>query len=124
MKIEVKDGKVSIQIDGAFTAEQLTQLAVDIGEARRQIASDGDTPNGQPVYLPTNGRYWAHYIPELGGTVLMFKLPTTGWTGMPLAPAEVANLMGELARQLATGATATATAANQDDPPASTGAMH
>ncbi|MDH1291792.1 hypothetical protein N5C43_11040 [Comamonas terrigena] len=43
MKIQVKDGKVELKIEGAFNSEQLQELIFQIGEARREIASDPES---------------------------------------------------------------------------------
>lgn len=125
MKIEVKDDKVSLQIDGAFTAEELTDLVAQIGEARAQIADDGDTPEGQPAYLANNARYWSMLTPDRRASLLLLRLPANGWVGIPLPLAEVANLAGIFIRQLA-GAAAAATgeaAAADPDPGAAGGGM-
>jgi len=126
MKIEVKNGKVSLQIDGAFTAEELTDLVAQIGDARAQIADDGDTPEGQPAYLANNARYWSMLTPDRRASLLLLlRLPANGWVGIPLPLAEVANLAGIFIRQLA-GAAAAATgeaAVADPDPGAAGGGM-
>lgn len=108
-KIEVIDGKVSLHIDGTFSAQELADLVSQLGEARQQIAQDPATPEGLALNLLTNPAYWTTYQPELGMTVLTYKDPAVGWTGVALPPAEVARLVGYFGNQLALATTTTGT---------------
>ncbi len=110
MKIEVTGDKVSLQIEGAFTSDELVDLLSKIGEARAQVAKDGDSPQeAGRVLLVTSFRYWTIPAQDQSGSMLFFRLPTTGWTGITLPHPEVARLIALLAAQLAVHACATTT---------------
>jgi hypothetical protein len=123
MKIEVTGDKVSLQIEGAFTSDELVDLLSKIGEARAQVAKDGDSPQeAGRVLLVTSFRYWTIPAQDQSGSMLFFRLPTTGWTGITLPHPEVARLIALLAAQLTIHACATtAVTIPGDDNAASSG---
>lgn len=127
MKYEVKDGKVSLHIEGEYTADELAQLVAQIGEARSQIAADPDAPGrGTPIHIAKNSRYWTIYSAEMGGSLLTFRNQSLGWTGIVLPVVEVANLIGYLAGHLATATTSAQSGegAERHDPEGSGGVLH
>ena len=102
MKIEVKDGKVSLQIDGSFTAEQLTNLVQQIGQARGEIAQDPMTLDDQNIPIPTaiGASFWTQFDPEKNLTVLFYRNVGLGWMGVTFTPEHVALLISLWSQQL------------------------
>ncbi len=108
MKVHVKDGKVELKIEGEFNSEQLQELIFQIGDARKQIASDPDSLSNADMELPvvTSPTYWTEHSDRTHNqTLFAFKHPGIGWLGVILAPLEVSRLIGYFGNQLVRGAT-------------------
>src|SRR5574337_773676 len=122
MEIKVIDGKVSLRIDGAYTAEELSKLAQQIGQARAQIAKDPETPQGlslEAIALPK----WYTELNTFVGLHQLCLRGSLGWQAFLLSPIDVASLIhlfsGQLAQLLRAQGTTAATAAaatSNDDP--------
>lgn len=112
MEIEIKDGKVSLQVAGTYTAEEFTKLLQRLGEARTQIAKDPASPIGVPVKLIANASF---YTEPMGGLMqgmsgIYMLHPGYGWLGFGLPAIEAFRLANYLHSQVLLAFTATATA--------------
>jgi len=108
MKIEVKDGKVALQINGEFNSEELRQLLHQIGDARSTIADDPQTLAAGNVEVKAVAfpPYWTEHSENTKNqTLFAFRHPAFGWLGFLLSPVEVARLIGYFGNQLVRGAT-------------------
>lgn len=99
MKIEVIDGKVSLTIDGTYSAEELSKLVQQIGQARAQIAKDPENPVG----LAMEGQPIDHWYTERNAFLGLHQLSlrtNLGWQTFLLSPPHVGQLIHHLAAQL------------------------
>ncbi|MDH1824606.1 hypothetical protein [Delftia tsuruhatensis] len=120
MHIEVKDGKVSVQISGDFDHQQLMELLLQLGEARSQIANEPPSLENTEVLVPAvqNPPYWTQIT--AGHSMLAFRHPAFGWVAALLPVNEAARLVGFLGNQInaltAAGTTASAVGESPANP--------
>lgn len=108
MNIEVKDGKVELKIEGEFNSEQLQKLLYQIGDARKQIASDPESLADTNVEIQAIAfpPYWTEHSDRTQNQSLFaFKHPGFGWLGLLITPLEISRLIGYFGNQLVRGAT-------------------
>jgi len=100
MKVEVADGKVSLAIDGSYTAQELLEVIQQISEARAQVAQDPTSPVGLPLKMPAGAAWYTEYNALLPGHMLCF-LNGLGWQGFLLPTPNAAKLASHLTAQVA-----------------------
>lgn len=120
MNINAKDGKVTVQVDGTFSASELLDLVEQLGKARAQIADDPATLSGANAEIKAIAApsYWTEFNTGLNMSLFAYKHPGLGWMGVALPPVEIARLIGYLGNQLvavATAASASASSADDND---------
>lgn len=110
MIVDIKNRKVSLQISGEFTAEELSGLVNEIAQARSQISDDPMTLENAhvPVHAVRNMPYWTEYKPDLNASMFAYRHPGLGWLGVVLPPEEVARLIGYWSLQLVAASKAAA----------------
>ena len=110
MKIEVIGDKVSLDISGAYTVEELNKLIEKVAQARAQIANDPPEMKGNVTVQAIGGMpWWTEFKTDLGMSLFTYRHPGLGWIGVMLKPFEVAQLIGYFASQLNTAITSKAT---------------
>jgi len=99
MKIEITGDKVSLDITGTYTAEELSKLIQQIGSARGQIAQDPPTPEGVEMEAVLRPSWYTEFNALVGMHQLCF-LNNLGWQAFLLPPQDGASLIHFLAAQL------------------------
>lgn len=94
MSIEVKDGKVSVAIDGAYSESELLDLINQLAQARMSIANDPLEPvDGQHYHGVQEPRLWTKWGPDTNEQfMLMTRFPDLGWRLAILSPATASAL--------------------------------
>ncbi|WP_152969403.1 hypothetical protein [Paracidovorax avenae] len=122
--IEVKNGRVSVNVNQTLNVEDLTKLIEELGNARAQIAEDPDRPQEGTAYQTVfEPRLWTFWGPQTEGNfMLMTKHPQFGWRGVMMTPRTASEISIYLSQYLAsriaaTSQSTTAPAATQATPP-------
>ncbi len=101
MTVEITStGTVLLQLVGEYSAEELTALIHELGEARARIAPNPSTfvETRMPVAL------WPHWHTQLApqreqDTLIAFNHPNFGWLGFVLPAQQRVQLAGALIAQ-------------------------
>ncbi|MDQ8035116.1 MAG: hypothetical protein REJ50_24170 [Bordetella sp.] len=100
MKLQIHQGKLHLQVDGAFTSEQLLELIHQISDARSQIASDPTSPVGVPLKLTATPAWHTEYNALAQSHVLCF-LNGLGWQSFAISTLDASRIAGYLSIQIA-----------------------
>lgn len=104
--VEAASSTVQLDISGSYDAEQLLELIKELCAARGRIAKDPAKPG--EIWLAPRASCHTQLMPTNGPeSMLAISFPGLGWIGATMSAVTRAQLIGLLATQQATVASAT-----------------
>lgn len=99
-RIEINGERVTVEISESLDAQQLSELLLQLGEARTQIAKDPDNPDGLAMMMAIDPRYFTEPDMAHRSSRIALRHPAFGWMAFLIPAVELARLTGLLTNQL------------------------